>query len=140
MRVYPKRGVCSAGENLQLPFKHHKSTTSFTARRTRPVASRAPAPTELHNLPHNNRNDIRRKCDIIISSSSHRFALYVDNTLKHFARVRQTFTDVRAAAEVTELQQTIRHRLPLRVDVRHQIVLTFRTQDDLGVVVEEVHL
>lgn len=41
---------------------------------------------------------------------------------------------------MSELKEAVGHGLAMRVDVRHHVVLTFRTEDDLGVVLEEIHL
>ena len=78
------------------------------------------------------------RSDVIAISDCLSFDVY--NTLKHFARVSQSLRDVCAAAEVTELQETIRDGLSMGVDVRHQIVLTFRAQDHFSVVVKKVYL
>ena len=64
----------------------------------------------------------------------------IDDFLEHTAAILEPLDDVRLAAEVSDLQQAVGDGLPLRVDVRHEVVVRLRAHDDLRVVLEEIHL
>ena len=67
-------------------------------------------------------------------------SLYIDYALQHAAGVAQPTCNVLVAAEMAELEETVGHGLAVGIDVGYQVVLTFRTQDYLSVVLEKVHL
>lgn len=69
-----------------------------------------------------------------------RFTFQIHNVLEHPPSISKPFVQLNAAAEMAQLQQTIRQHLTFCVDIRHEIILSVDADDQLRMIPKKIQL